>query len=124
VTRGFVWAVVAVAVSMLAAHAASLGIARPDGTISVLSLYRSARPALPASGYVAFVPTENDPVGGGATRFLAQYALAPIVLVDDVADVAAAITGPAAPESLDRTLAERGLSLHAVESGGVRVYRR
>ncbi len=124
VVRGFLWVVLVVAVSMLAVHAVGLGTARGDGTASVLELYRSARPALPESGYVAFVPTETDPVAGGATRFLAQYALAPLVLVDDTASAPVAITGPAAAEGLDRTLAERGLSLRAVVSGGIRVYRR
>jgi hypothetical protein len=122
--RGLIWVVLAIAVSMLAVRAATLGTAQSDGTTSVLALYRSARPTLPASGYVAFLPTETDPTGSSATRFLAQYALAPIVLVDDIASVTDAITGPAAAESLDRTLAERGLVLRAVSAGGIRVYRR
>jgi hypothetical protein len=122
--RGFIWVVVAIAVSMLAVHAASLGSARRDGATSVLALYRSARPSLPASGYVAFMPTETDPIDSSATRFLAQYALAPLVLVDDLASVTDAITGPAAAENLDRTLAEQGLVLRAVAAGGIRVYRR
>jgi hypothetical protein len=124
VTRGFIGLVLAVAVSMLAVHAAGLGTARGDGSASMLSLYRSAKPALPERGYVAFVPTDADPVAGGATRFLAQYALAPLVLVDDIASAPAAITGPAAGESVDRMLVERGLSLDFVLSGGIRVYRR
>ena len=122
--RGFIWVVVAVAVAMLAVHAASLGSARRDGTTSVLALYRSARPSLPASGYVAFMPTETDPIGSSATRFLAQYALAPLVLVDNLASVTDAITGPAASANLDHTLAEQGLVLRAVAAGGIRVYRR
>ena len=114
----------ALAVSMLAIHTVGLGTARGDGSAAMLSLYRSAKPALPASGFVAFVPTDADPVAGSATRFLAQYALAPLVLVDDIASAPAAITGPAAGESVDRTLVERGLSLDVVLSGGIRVYRR
>jgi len=73
---------------------------------------------------VAFVPTNTDSADAGAIRFLAQYALVAMVLVDDPAAAPAAITGPAASDRIDDEMAAGGLTLVTVFPGGVRVYRR
>jgi len=109
---------------MLAVHAAGLPAPREDGAAAVLALYRSARASLPGTGPVAFVPTATDSTDAAAMRALAQFALVPMVLVDDPAAAPVAITGPAASDRVDAAMAAAGLALVTVSPGGVRVYRR
>lgn len=122
--RAVLWLPGTIALAMLAVHWAQLGAARDDGVATIVDLYRASRASLPDSGYVAFVGTSPDPTDAARVRFIAQYALTPLVLVDSATMAPAAVTGPAAPQSVDRVMEAAGLSLVAVAPGGVRVYRR
>jgi hypothetical protein len=108
----------------LGLHAVTLPRRHADGIAPVFALYRSVRLSLPGTGPVGFVPTTPDPTASAEMRFVVQYALAPLVVVDDVSTAPVVITGPAAPAAIDGELGRSGLVLERVMAGGVRVYRR
>jgi len=90
----------------------------------VLALYDGVRSSLPVRGHVLYVATAPNPTDAQAMRFMAQEALVPLVMVDDVTAADAAVTGPAASPTIDTSMVNAGLTLVAVAPGGVRVYRR
>src|SRR5690348_9968434 len=74
----------------------------PDGVAVALASYAEAAGALPGSGPVGFIAATPDPGSADTERDLAQHALAPRVLVPDLARVSFAVSSRGATSSLDR----------------------
>ncbi len=97
---------------------------RPDGTDHVVSLYRAARSSLPARGTVAFIQSTTDSASAAELRFLAQYALVPLVLTSDTTAARVLVTSPQFSDARDETLRAAGWRSTAVSHGGIRIYER
>jgi hypothetical protein len=92
--------------------------------VTIVAIYRSLRPQLPREGRIGFINTASSSSDLGASRFIAQLALAPLVIVDSLDGVDFAVTGLQASSTAGD--AARAAKLRLVESGagGVQVYRR
>jgi hypothetical protein len=96
-----------------------------DQITQMLAAYRKLPTYLPAAGEIGFVATTGDPTFDSANYYVAQYALAPRVVVLPIGPhVRFVITGVNAPPGIDRTPALQGFELVALRDMGVRVFRR
>jgi hypothetical protein len=104
--------------------ALSLPPARPDTVDQLMTAFRAAGPHLPARGTVGYVGPSAPTVSDGEIRYIAQYALAPRLLVDDLANQAVAIAPPALDARRSAEIIAQGWTAGPALDGGVRVYRR
>lgn len=90
-----------------------------------LHAYRKLRIDLPASGPIGFVPVSNNPTLNAGNHFVAQYALAPRVVLamvdDEVSFVVSGINASAATDT-DPQLA--GYELAGIRDMGIRIFRK
>lgn len=114
----------ALVISASARYGMSLATASADGSAHVLSLYRAARPSLPARGRVVFLQTPADDAAGAEMRFLAQLALTPLVLTSDAHGARVAISTPNFPADSDAAVQAAGWRSVALLHGGIRIYER
>jgi hypothetical protein len=113
-----------VAVSQFITHPQHLAAGR-DRVGPVLQIYRSLASDLPASGYIGFVETLDDPVHNAANYFVAQYALAPRVVVNAFDERAEyLITGVNSPRSTAGDARLRRFVVVRVAPSGVLVLRK
>jgi hypothetical protein len=90
-----------------------------------LAAYRRAAAELPASGIIGFIPTTTNEAFNGANHAVAQYALAPrLLLIAFDVQVPFVVTGVDAGEGIDRDPRLTHHTLLAVYDRGVRVYKR
>jgi len=96
-----------------------------DQISQMLAAYRKLPTYLPAAGEIGFVTTTGDPTFDSANYYVAQYALAPRVVVLPIGPhVRFVITGVNAPPGIDRMPVLQGFELVALRDMGVRVFRR
>jgi hypothetical protein len=103
-----------------------LPAAGSDRVGPVLEIYRSLAQDLPASGYIGFEGTLDDAVDGAANYFVAQYALAPRIVVNGFDERAEfVITGVDSPRARSGG-SERGRRFQVVRVAprGVLVLRK
>ncbi|MCC7126753.1 MAG: hypothetical protein IT178_18020 [Acidobacteria bacterium] len=114
----------ALVITASARYGMSLATASADGSEHVLSLYRAARPSLPARGPVVFLQAPADDAAAAEMRFLAQLALAPLVLTSDATGARVAISTPNFPADRDAAIQSAGWRATAMLHGGIRIYAR
>ncbi len=99
--------------------------ATSDRVGQLLAAYRKLPPYLPPAGQIGFVSTTADPTFNSANYYVAQYALAPRVVVLPIGPhVRFVITGVNASPDLDRQMAGQGFELAGLRDMGIRVFRR
>ncbi len=92
---------------------------------SALAAYRGLVSDLPSSGVIGFVPTTDNDAFNAANRTVAQYGLAPrLVLNPFDAQAQFAVTGVDASDALDRDPRLAGYELVAVRDRRIRIYKR
>jgi hypothetical protein len=93
-----------------------------DGALRV---YRSIRFDLPASGQVGFLSVSDNPTLNSANHYIAQYALAPRVVVSALDDEPPfVVSGINASAAIDADPRLAGYELSAVHDMGVRIFKR
>lgn len=96
-----------------------------DHVTQMLAAYRQLTTYLPASGEIGFLMTTDNQTFNSANYYVAQYALAPRVVVLPIGPhVRFVITGVNAPPGIDRMPVLQGFELVGLRDMGVRVFRR
>lgn len=96
-----------------------------DQVTQMRAVYSQLTTYLPASGEIGFLMTTDNPTFNSANYYVAQYALAPRVVVLPIGShVRFVITGVNAPPGIDRTPPLQGFELVGLRAMGVRVFRR
>jgi len=99
--------------------------ATPDQISQMRAAYRQLTTYLPASGEIGFLMTTDNQTFNSANYYVAQYALAPRVVVLPIGShVRFVITGVNAPPGIDRMPVLEGFELVGLRDMGVRVFRR
>ena len=97
----------------------------PDQISQMRAAYRQLTTYLPASGEIGFLMTTDNQTFNSANYYVAQYALAPRVVVLPIGShVRFVITGVNAPPGIDRMPVLEGFELVGLRDMGVRVFRR
>jgi hypothetical protein len=86
--------------------------------------FRESAALVPATGTLAYVSPSVPTLSDGDIRFIAQYALAPRLLTDDVTNQRVAIAPPGLDAERHVQMLAGGWTSGDPLPGGVRVYRR
>ena len=86
--------------------------------------FRESAALVPATGTLAYVSPSVPTLSDGDIRFIAQYALAPRLLTDDVTNQRIAIAPPGLDAERHVQMLAGGWTSGDPLPGGVRVYRR
>jgi hypothetical protein len=113
-----------VGLAVLDWHGLSLPQPHPDAVPQLMHAFREATVLLPARGAVGYIGPTEPGVSDGEIRFIAQYALAPRLLTDDMQEVRLAIAPPGLSRPRYDQIEASGWISIASLPGGVRVYRR
>ena len=105
-------------------HAATLPDPRSDAVPQLMIAFRESAALVPATGTLAYVSPSVPTLSDGDIRFIAQYALAPRLLTDDVTNQRIAIAPPGLDAERHVQMLAGGWTSGDPLPGGVRVYRR
>lgn len=97
---------------------------RPDAVAHLMAAFGGAIEFLPTSGTIGYVGPQDPTVSDGEVRFIAQYALAPRLIVDDLSDQRAAISRPGLASEVHQAMLTQGWVVTRELPGGIRIYRR
>ena len=114
-----------IAVAQTGSYLVHLGPSTPDGVGSLLAAYESVSELLLSSGVVGFVNASHDEHFNSMNYYLAQHALAPLIVIRDWgASVQFIVTTSQAPAGAARVVALDGFVLVGTGTRDVHVFRR
>lgn len=122
--RWWAFGLLAVSVSSLAFVNHSSPARPADGVGHVISLYTRVADAVGTNDGIGFLTVAPEPAGAVAVFFLAQHALAPRIVTQDIAASKVVVSSPGATSKLDGDPRLSGFSLQKVIEGGIRIYVR
>lgn len=96
---------------------------QPDPFGPVIAQYEQVAPVLPARGRIGLLPAVADPLKSAGVAYMAQYALVPRLLDQNLVDVSVIVTTPGATDAVDRDPRVAGFRLVGTFPGDIRVYR-
>lgn len=102
----------------------SLPAAKQDAVGQLMEAFRESSPLIPENGTLGYVAPSEPSVSDGEIRFIAQFALAPRVLLDDLTNQRVAISPPSLDSARHAAMLASGWTASAFLPHGVRVYHR
>ena len=110
--------------AVLSWYGFSLPRANQDAVGQLKEAFSESKPLIPISGTLGYVSSSAPSVSDGEIRFIAQYALAPRVLLDDLTNQHVAIAPPSLDSARHAAMLASGWTDSTLLPHGVRVYRR